>query len=114
MQAPAHVKRVAGAAYDHVPTTYLKTPASRSVREVLGPRWPTGWVLQKQDAPGPDRGILHAPDCDEAPQGAPVLELKRALDAAEKAGVRLCSLCGAAAELDPVLKGFGHGFDTDE
>jgi hypothetical protein len=82
------------------------------VGEVLGPRRPTGWVLQKLDAPGPDRGVLHAPDCDEAPEGAPVLKLERALDAAEKAGVRLCSLCGAAAELDPVLRGFGHGFDA--
>ncbi|MFF6888715.1 hypothetical protein ACFY9F_36695 [Streptomyces sp. NPDC012421] len=34
---------------------------------------------------------------------------ERALDAAERPGVRLCSLC-AAAELDPVLKGFGNGF----
>ncbi|MFI5753116.1 hypothetical protein ACIBBE_46640 [Streptomyces sp. NPDC051644] len=25
-------------------------------------------------------------------------------------GIRLCSLCGAAAELDPVLKGFGCSF----
>lgn len=111
VQAPAHVKRVEGVSYDDVPTTYLKAPPSRSVREVLGPRRPTGWVLQKLDAPGPDRGVLHAPDCDEAPEGAPVLELERALDAAEKAGVRLCSLCGAAAELDPVLGGFDHGFD---
>jgi hypothetical protein len=98
-----------------VPTTYLKTPSSPSVREVPGPRRPTGWVLQKLDARhGPDRGVLHAPDCDEAPQVAPVLELERALDTAEKAGVRLCSLCGAAAELDPVLEGFDHGFDSGE
>ncbi|WP_425264180.1 DUF6233 domain-containing protein [Streptomyces caeruleatus] len=40
------------------------------------------------------RGVLHAPDCDEAPRGAPVLKADRVLDAAEKAGVRLCTLCG--------------------
>ncbi|MFE0845861.1 DUF6233 domain-containing protein [Streptomyces rochei] len=53
---------------------------------------------------------MHAVDCEEAPAGAPVLPLERTLDAAERPGVRLCSLCGAAAELDPVLKGFDHGF----
>ena len=113
VQAPAHVKRVEGASYDDVPTTYLKTPPSRTVRDVLGPRRPAGWVLQKLDAPGFDRGVLHAPDCNEAPEGAPVLELERALDAAEKAGVRLCSLCGAAQELEPLLSGFDRGFDPD-
>jgi hypothetical protein len=40
-----------------------------------------------------------------------VLPLTRALDVAEQPGVRLCSLCGAAAELDPVLKGFDRGFE---
>ncbi|MEU4490064.1 hypothetical protein AB0H94_35200 [Streptomyces purpurascens] len=29
--------------------------------------------------------------------------LERALDVAEQPGVRLCSLCGAASELEPVL-----------
>lgn len=37
-----------------------------------------------------------------------MLELERALDVAEKAGVRLCALCGAPTELDPVLRGFDH------
>ncbi|CQR59444.1 hypothetical protein (plasmid) [Streptomyces leeuwenhoekii] len=32
------------------------------------------------------------------------------LDVAQQPGIRLCSLCGAAAELDSVLKGFEHGF----
>ncbi|MCP9994382.1 hypothetical protein LUX09_34235 [Streptomyces albogriseolus] len=89
VQAPAHVKRVAGAAYDDVPTTNPQTPPSRSVREVLGPRRPTGWVLLKLEALGPDRGVLHAPDCDDAREGAPVLEL------------------------EPLLKGFDRGFDPD-
>ncbi|WP_374230059.1 DUF6233 domain-containing protein [Streptomyces sp. OfavH-34-F] len=53
---------------------------------------------------------MHALDCDEAPAGAPVLTVGRALDVAQQPGVRLCSLCGAAAELDPVLKGFEYGF----
>lgn len=112
VQAPAHVKRFEGASYDDVPTTYL-TPPSRAVRDVLGPRRPTGWVLQQLDASGFDRGVLHAPDCDEAPEGALLLKLERALDAAEKVGVRLCSLCGAAQELEPLLSGFDRGFDPD-
>ncbi len=43
-----------------------------------------------------------------------MLTWERALEAAERQGVRLCSLCGAAAELDPLLKGFDHGFDDGE
>ncbi|MFJ3164398.1 hypothetical protein [Streptomyces kanasensis] len=47
-------------------------------------------------------------------RAAPVLAWEQALDAAERPGVRLCSLC-AAAELDPVLKGFGErtGLEDD-
>ncbi|RPK61644.1 hypothetical protein EES42_31510 [Streptomyces sp. ADI95-17] len=77
----------------------------------LGPRRPSGWVLVKAGGRGPGRGgVVHAVDCEEAPAGAPVLPLPRALYAAEHPGIRLCSLCGAAAELDPVLKGFDRGF----
>jgi hypothetical protein len=95
VRAPQHVRPVDGVSYDAVPTEYLERPSP--VQEALGPRWPSGWVLVK--AGGPGRGaVVHAVDCEEA------------LDAAEQPGVRLCSLCGAAAELDPVLKGFEHGF----
>lgn len=59
---------------------------------------------------GPGRAVLHAADCTEAAQGAPLLPLEQALDAAEQPGTRLCILCGAAQELDPVLRGFEHGF----
>lgn len=112
VQAPDHVKPVDGVSYDDVPTERMEKPSPSSVREILGPRRPTGWVLQRLDGRGgPGRGVLHAPDCDEAPQGAPVLTVERALDAAEKAGVRLCTLCGAAQELEPLLRGFDHGFD---
>ncbi|MGW4995418.1 DUF6233 domain-containing protein [Streptomyces mirabilis] len=98
---------------DDVPTTRL--PPSPIEREILGPHRPTGWVLQTLDGRrGPDRGVLHAPDCGEVPQGAPVLKVEQALDAAEKAGVRLCSLCGAAQELEPLLHGFGRGFEQDD
>ncbi|WP_308378124.1 DUF6233 domain-containing protein [Streptomyces sp. ISL-98] len=62
---------------------------------------------------GPAQGVVHAVDCAEAPQGIPVLTLDQALDAAERPGVRLCSLC-ASAELDPVLKGFDEGFDSGQ
>ncbi|MFB6580810.1 MULTISPECIES: hypothetical protein [unclassified Streptomyces] len=43
----------------------------------------------------------------EAPAGAAALSL----DTAQHPGTRLCYLCGAALELEPVLKGFGAGFD---
>ncbi|MER6504444.1 DUF6233 domain-containing protein [Streptomyces sp. NPDC001455] len=109
VRAPDHVRPVDGVSYDAVPTEYLKPSF---VEEVLGPRRPSGWVLAKGGGRGPGRGgVVHAVDCEEAPAGAPVLTLERALNAAEQPGVRLCSLCGAAAELDPVLKGFDHGFD---
>ncbi|MFE7442407.1 DUF6233 domain-containing protein [Streptomyces chartreusis] len=112
VQAPAHVRPVDGVSYDDVPTERLPKPSA--VREMLGPRRPTGWVLQRLDGQrGPDRGVIHAPDCDEAPQGAPALTVETALDAAEKAGVRLCALCGAASELGPLLRGFDHGSDPD-
>ncbi|KOU54023.1 hypothetical protein [Streptomyces sp. WM6378] len=38
----------------------------------------------------------------------PVLTLDQALDNAQKPNTRLCSLCGAAGELDPMLNGFEH------
>ncbi|MFI6672002.1 DUF6233 domain-containing protein [Streptomyces sp. NPDC050481] len=50
---------------------------------------------------GPARSILHAPDCEEAPAGAPILDVDRALDTAEHPGTRLCMLCGAAHQLTP-------------
>lgn len=107
------MKPVDGVSYDDVPTERLEKPSA--VREILGPRRPSGWVLQKMGGGrGSGREVVHAVDCDEAPAGAPPLTLDQALDAAEHPGVRLCSLCGAAAELDPVLKGFGHGLDAGE
>ncbi|WP_344407161.1 DUF6233 domain-containing protein [Streptomyces longisporus] len=108
VEAPAaHVEPVAGVSYDDVPTTSL--PRQPMERKILGPRRPTGWVLQTLDRRhGPDRGVLHVPDCNEAPQGAPALTVDQALNAAEKASVRLCSLCGADAELEPLLYRFGH------
>ncbi|MEU7038803.1 DUF6233 domain-containing protein [Streptomyces sp. NPDC046237] len=106
VRAPEHVRPVDGVSYDAVPTERLPPPSS--VRAVLGPRRPSGWVLQKTGGRGPGRAVLHAVDCAEAPQGAPLLPLERALDVAEQPGTRLCSLCGAAQELDPVLRGFDH------
>jgi hypothetical protein len=107
------VRPVDGVSYDDVPTTRLPPPSQE--REILGPRRPSGWVLQKLNGGrGPGRGVVHAVDCDEAPTGAPVLTWERALDMAEQPGVRLCSLCGAAAELDSLLKGFGHDSDGED
>ncbi|MER5548916.1 DUF6233 domain-containing protein [Streptomyces sp. NPDC002589] len=37
--------------------------------------------------------MLHAPDCEEAPQGAPLLDVEHALNLAENPGTRLCTLC---------------------
>lgn len=110
VRALEHVRPVDGVSYDQVPTEYLPRPSV--VDQVLGPRRPSGWVMAKTGGRGPGRGgVVHAVDCDEAPAGAPVLPLERALDVAQQPGVRLCSLCGAAAELDPVLKGFDRGFE---
>ncbi|MFG2631295.1 DUF6233 domain-containing protein [Streptomyces sp. NPDC048473] len=108
VRAPQHVRPVDGVAYDDVPTEYLKPPTV--VEQTLGPLRPSGWVLAKAGGRGPGRGVVHAVDCEEAPAGVPVLTLERALDAAQHPGTRLCALCGAAAELDPVLKGFDEGF----
>ncbi|MFJ8098484.1 DUF6233 domain-containing protein [Streptomyces griseofuscus] len=65
-------------------------------------------MLQKIGDRGPGGAVLHAVDCTEAPQTAPLLPLELALDVAEQPGTRLCSLCGAAQELDPGLRGFDH------
>nr|WP_309484588.1 DUF6233 domain-containing protein [Streptomyces himalayensis] len=94
-----------------MPTEYLEPPSL--VEQALGPRRPSGWVLQKTEGRGPGRGVVHAVDCKEAPAGAPVLTLDKALDAAQHPGTRLCALCGAAAELDPVPRGFDRGWTAD-
>ncbi|WP_224297405.1 DUF6233 domain-containing protein [Streptomyces olivaceus] len=63
----------------------------------------------------PARGVLHAPDCEEAPQGAPLLGLEQALNVAGRRtdlGTRLCTLCGCAQELTPLLSGFNHITDS--
>ena len=109
VRAPDHVRPVDGVDYDQVATERLQSPPQYAVREVLGERRPSGWVLQKlPGSRGPDPGILHAPDCEEAPRGAPLLAVQRALDVAEHPGTRLCTLCGAAQELTPLLRGFDH------
>ncbi|MDQ0994784.1 hypothetical protein QFZ74_006101 [Streptomyces sp. V3I7] len=67
--------------------------------------------MQKQGGRrGPGQRVVHAVDCEEAPAGAPVLDLEHALDAAQHPSTRLCSLCGAVAELDPMLQGFDRTF----
>ncbi|MFE6788194.1 DUF6233 domain-containing protein [Streptomyces sp. NPDC057680] len=108
-----HLKPVEGTSYDSVPTERLEPPSL--IAHALGPRRPSGWVLAKLGGRrGPSQAVVHAVDCVEAPQNAPRLSLDQALDAAERPGVRLCSLCGASQELDPVLRGFDaeSGDDT--
>ncbi|MFE6906803.1 DUF6233 domain-containing protein [Streptomyces erythrochromogenes] len=65
----------------------------------------------RPNCPGPAESVLHVSDCAEASVGAPVLKLEQALDAAESPRVRTCTLCRAATELDPLLRGFGHEDD---
>ncbi|WP_371674755.1 DUF6233 domain-containing protein (plasmid) [Streptomyces sp. NBC_00289] len=109
VRAPEHVRPVDGVDYDQVTTEHLPAPAPSPIREVLGERRPSGWVLQKLgDGRGPTRSVLHAPDCDDAPAGAPLLDLEQALDAAENPATQLCTRCGCAQELTPVLRGFEH------
>ncbi len=105
VRAPEHVRPVEGADYAGVPTEPL--PAPSLVDVALGPRRPAGWVLVKSGGRrGPSRAVLHAVDCEEAPPGLPVLGVEQALTAAEHPATRACALCGAAAELDPLLRGF--------
>ncbi|WP_412080823.1 DUF6233 domain-containing protein [Streptomyces sp. SCL15-4] len=112
VRAPDHVRPVPGVSYDQVPTEYLPKPSV--VDQVLGPRRPSGWVLAKAGGRGPGRGgAVHAVDCEEAPARAQVLTLDRALDGAQQPGVRLCSLCGAAAELDPFSRASTTPWTTD-
>ncbi|EFK97970.1 conserved hypothetical protein [Streptomyces sp. SPB78] len=114
VRAPEHVRPVEGADYTGVPTTAL--PAPSLVEVALGPRRPAGWVLAKSGGGrrGPSRAVLHAVDCTEAPPGLPVLRVEQALTAAEHPATRACALCGAATELDPLLRGFDpHDEDTD-
>lgn len=103
VRAPDHAARgrrlVRAAAHEYLPKPSV-------VDQVLGPRRPSDWVMAKASGRGPGRGgVVHAVDCEEAPAGAPVLTLERALDVAQQPGVRLRSLCGAAAELDPCSAG---------
>ncbi|MFC8765075.1 DUF6233 domain-containing protein [Streptomyces sp. NPDC057193] len=101
------VRPVDGVDYSAVPTTPLPPPSM--IAEILGERRSSGWVLQRI-GPGTGQGVIHAVDCGEAPKDAPALGWERALEVAEQRRVRLCSLCGAAAELDPLLRGFEAGF----
>ncbi|MGW4517168.1 hypothetical protein ACWEO4_35495 [Streptomyces sp. NPDC004393] len=65
-----------------------------------------GGVVAVQEGGGQGLKVFVGTGQHGAPQGAPVLTVERALDAAEKADVRLCSPCGAAQELEPLLSGF--------
>ncbi|MCX5233436.1 DUF6233 domain-containing protein [Streptomyces sp. NBC_00233] len=108
-----HLHPVEGTSYEAVPTERL--PAPSLVERILGPRRPSGWVLEDLGGrTGRSQAVVHAVDCTEAPRGAPRLSLDQALAAAERPGVRLCSLCGASQELDPVLRGFDAGFEGDD
>ncbi|WP_374115765.1 MULTISPECIES: DUF6233 domain-containing protein [Streptomyces] len=79
---------------------------------VLGERRPSGWVLAKVREGRGARGVLHAPDCEEALQSAALLHMERVLDVTENPGTRLCTLCGCAQELTPLLSGFDHISDS--
>ncbi|MFE5948172.1 DUF6233 domain-containing protein [Streptomyces sp. NPDC056480] len=95
-----HLHPVEGTSYDAVPIERLES--SSLVERVQGARRPSGWVLQDLGGRrGRSQAAVHTVDCAEAPQSAPLLSLDQALAAAARPGVRLCSLCGTAQELDP-------------
>lgn len=106
LDAPQQVRALPDVDCSQVPAVRLPTPSL--IEEALGERRPSGWVRQGQ--PG-GQGVIHTPDCDEAPAGTVTLSLDQALTLAEQPGVRLCSLCGVAAELTPLLRGFEDGFN---
>ncbi|MFB7395164.1 DUF6233 domain-containing protein [Streptomyces sp. NPDC056191] len=107
-----HLKPVEGTLYDSVPTERMEPPSI--AQKILGPRRPSRWVLENLGGrTGRSQAVVHAVDCAEAPKGAPLLSLDQALDAAARPGTRLCSLCGAAQEVGPVLRGFDAGFEGD-
>jgi hypothetical protein len=109
VRAPDHVRPVDGVSYDQVTTERPEPSPKSAVREVLGERRPSEWVLAKvRVGRGPARGVLHAPDCEEAPQGAPLLDVEHALNVAENPGTRLCTPCGCAQEMTPILSGLDH------
>jgi hypothetical protein len=113
VRAPDHVRPVDGVDYDQVATERLEPSPPSAVLKVLGERRPSGWVLQNvSGGRGPAQGVLHALDCEEAPKDAPQLDWKRALDVAENPATRLCTLCGCAQELTPLLRGFDHITDS--
>nr|WP_079055865.1 DUF6233 domain-containing protein [Streptomyces caeruleatus] len=114
VRAPEHVRPVDGVDYDQVVTERLEPSPQSEVRDVLGERRPAGWVLQTvPGVRGPAaQAVLHARDCEEAPKDAPLLDWRRALDVAEKPTTRLCTLCGCAQELTPLLRGFDHINDS--
>lgn len=107
LEPSAQVRAVEGTSYDDVPLKRLPPPP---VYPDPGPGEPWGWKLERLPQPGrgPAESVLHVADCTEAPDGAPVLKLDQALSLAEHPRTRLCTLCRAATELDPLLRGFGH------
>ncbi|MEV8047699.1 hypothetical protein AB0P02_28235 [Streptomyces griseoluteus] len=73
---------------------------------------PPSLAAAAREGQGPARGVLHAPDCEEAPEGALLRDVQRALHVAEISGTQLCTLCGCVQELTPMLRGFDHIGDS--
>ncbi|MEV8248416.1 DUF6233 domain-containing protein [Streptomyces rochei] len=69
-------------------------------------------MTKVREGRGPARGVLHAPDCEETPEGAWLLDVQRALDVADNPGTQQCTLRGCAQELTPLLNGFDHITDS--
>ncbi|MCX4853946.1 DUF6233 domain-containing protein [Streptomyces canus] len=84
-----HVRPVDGVDCDQVVTEKLEKTPQSALRGVVEESRPSRWVLAKlHEGRGPARPGLHAPDCEEAPHGAPLLDVDRALDAADRPGNR--------------------------
>jgi hypothetical protein len=94
VHAPHHVRPIDGVDYDQVPTERIERTPQETARENPRPAQAHRMVRQtlRDEGSGPARHVIHAPDCEEAPDGAPALTLEKALNAAEQPGTRLCSL----------------------
>ncbi|MFJ5139014.1 DUF6233 domain-containing protein [Streptomyces sp. NPDC088707] len=103
VRAPEHVWPVDDVDYDHVPTESPPNPfrrSRRSARSSASACLRAGILAKAREGRGPARGVLHAPDCEEAPEGSPLLDVQRALDVAESPGTQLCTLCGVRTGAD--------------
>jgi hypothetical protein len=113
VRAPEDVRPVEGVDYDQVVTEKLERSPQTVVREVLGEHRPSGGCCRSCAT----AAARPAPSCTPrtARKHKPARRCSmwtRALDTAEHPGTRLCTPCGAAQELTPMLSRFDHITDS--